>query len=234
MTNDIPVCRRRNEKRVFPRPLRAKPLGSGDDLPVTGGRGDTSSPLAPAPPSALDLEVAAGLAPRLPVKTPGPKPTSLAGEKAGVEDPQVLKEPAVEPSKATPPTDWIPGGAADAPPPASPATAGQVAEQGDGATTQGVPLDLMERRLGTLILDYETAEESHIAVKDPGVCREECQRHPCVEFCPAHVFGWHDETGLGIQYQKCVECAACAVGCPERNLVFHYPTGGCGVTFRYG
>lgn len=141
-------------------------------------------------------------------------------------------EVAAEPSHAEPATVGLPGVAAGGPSSPSAATGPRQVAMGGVDDVIGVPRDLMERRLSTLILDY--TEDSHIKLADPSVCHDRCERHPCVEFCPSHVFGWHDDTGLVIQHTKCVECAACAIGCPEQNLLLQYPGDGHGVTFRYG
>ena len=161
---------------------------------------------------------------------PGRRPTSLSGAAAGLEDPVVLRQQAAEPTHTEPPTLGLPGGAAGGP---SSPTAMADPKQGymGGVRSTTSARDLTEKRLSTLILDYTA--DSHIQTVDPGVCRDKCQRHPCIEFCPAHVFGWHDRTGLAIQYEKCVECAACAIGCPEQNILLDYPGDGHGVTFRY-
>jgi len=90
------------------------------------------------------------------------------------------------------------------------------------------------------LVQYKTGEASHLKVKDEALCTR-CAGRPCTTVCPAGVYAWaQEETGehgterLVISYENCLECGACRISCPERNILWTYPRGGYGVSYRYG
>ncbi len=81
---------------------------------------------------------------------------------------------------------------------------------------------------------YKVADESHLHIKENDVCLH-CALKPCTSFCPADVYEWTDsEKIIRVAYENCVECGTCRIGCPEDNIRWEYPTGGCGISYRFG
>jgi len=37
-----------------------------------------------------------------------------------------------------------------------------------------------------------------------------------------------------VSFGNCLECGACAIGCPYNNISCHAPRGGYGAAYRYG
>ncbi len=86
------------------------------------------------------------------------------------------------------------------------------------------------------LVSFRPAHESHLRAKDPGLCAE-CAGRPCTAVCPAAVYEWLEDTDgarLVISFENCLECGACRLACPERNIEWAYPPSGHGVTYRYG
>lgn len=93
---------------------------------------------------------------------------------------------------------------------------------------------------GLLLADRFNPNTSftHIVVLDPRVCHG-CQARLCVKICPSGVFEELPNPLAGVpdivvRYDRCLECAACHLICPENNLFFDYPSGGFGITYVYG
>ncbi len=77
-------------------------------------------------------------------------------------------------------------------------------------------------------------EEPHIRVVDHGVCAS-CESKPCVPVCPAGLYEWSESEGrMILSHEGCLECGACLLVCPHRNLDWSYPRGGFGVRYSYG
>jgi ferredoxin like protein len=75
----------------------------------------------------------------------------------------------------------------------------------------------------------------HIEILNQQVCAEECQGKYCVYFCPAGVYEWDEsQQKTLVSFGNCVECGACAIGCPYDNIACQTPRGGYGVQFKYG
>ena len=76
--------------------------------------------------------------------------------------------------------------------------------------------------------------ESHLQVRDAGVCLK-CEQKPCIARCCAEVYRWEGEQGeLEIAYENCLECGACKIVCPFDNIDWNYPRGGYGLSYKYG
>ena len=75
----------------------------------------------------------------------------------------------------------------------------------------------------------------HIEILNQQVCAEDCQGKYCVHFCPAGVYEWDEsQQKTLVSFGNCVECGACAIGCPYDNIACQTPRGGYGVQFKYG
>ena len=75
----------------------------------------------------------------------------------------------------------------------------------------------------------------HISIANQDVCRDRCSGKYCNYFCPAGVYEWDEaKQETIVSFGNCVECGACAIGCPYDNIVCTTPRGGFGVQFRHG
>lgn len=83
-------------------------------------------------------------------------------------------------------------------------------------------------------VQIKVADTSHIFIRDKGKCQEKCENKPCTYYCPTRVFSWSDENSeIKIDYGRCIECGACPIGCPLKNIEWSYPPGGYGVKYEY-
>ena len=81
----------------------------------------------------------------------------------------------------------------------------------------------------------EDTGNPHIEIRNQRVCAEQCEGKYCNYFCPAAVYQWDEEQKLNlVSFGNCLECVACAIGCPYDNIKCESPRGGFGVQFRYG
>ena len=81
----------------------------------------------------------------------------------------------------------------------------------------------------------EDTGNPHIEIRNQRVCAEECEGKYCNYFCPAGVYEWDEEKKVNlVSFGNCVECGACAIGCPYDNILCQSPRGGFGVQFKYG
>ncbi|WP_274434461.1 ferredoxin family protein [Alicyclobacillus sp. ALC3] len=89
----------------------------------------------------------------------------------------------------------------------------------------------LEQRLYSI--RYKTAEKSHLTVRDESACLT-CDKD-CNFFCPADVYLWDPERKqLNVAYENCIECGTCRLACPSENIEWVYPTGGYGITYKFG
>ncbi|AEE96939.1 ferredoxin family protein [Mahella australiensis] len=80
----------------------------------------------------------------------------------------------------------------------------------------------------TVIKPYK---ESHISIRDQGICASRCENKPCTYYCPSRVYCWSDNA-IQVDYMRCIECKACPFGCPYGNIEWHYPKAGYGVIYK--
>jgi ferredoxin like protein len=81
----------------------------------------------------------------------------------------------------------------------------------------------------------EDTGHTHIEIANQDVCRDKCSGKYCNYFCPAGVYEWDEEKKVNlVSFGNCVECGACAIGCPYDNIICQSPRGGFGVQFKYG
>jgi ferredoxin like protein len=81
----------------------------------------------------------------------------------------------------------------------------------------------------------EDTGHAHVEIGNQDVCRDKCTGKYCNYFCPAGVYEWDEEKKQNIvSFGNCVECGACAIGCPYDNIICFTPRGGFGVQFKNG
>ncbi|WP_338176953.1 4Fe-4S dicluster domain-containing protein [Candidatus Dormiibacter inghamiae] len=81
----------------------------------------------------------------------------------------------------------------------------------------------------------EDSGHPHIEIANQDVCRDRCSGKYCNYFCPAGVYEWDAEKQQTIvSFGNCIECGACAIGCPYDNILCQTPRGGYGVQFQLG
>lgn len=94
----------------------------------------------------------------------------------------------------------------------------------------------VEAKLG--LLEFKKPPESHIHLRDSSPaapCAERCPGRPCAAVCPAKVYEWDEAGGkLLVAHENCIECGACRMLCPFDNILCDWPSGGCGVRYRFG
>ncbi len=62
-----------------------------------------------------------------------------------------------------------------------------------------------------------------------------CRDKPCTYACPAGLYTLK-EGEISFDYAGCLECGTCRVVCPQAGvaLIWGYPRGGFGISYRYG
>jgi ferredoxin like protein len=95
-------------------------------------------------------------------------------------------------------------------------------------------LEKLEDKLFT-VRNKKDEGHPHIRVLDHTICGEKCEGKYCNHFCPAGVYLWEPKTAKTlVSYENCIECGACAIGCPFSNIECESPRGGFGVQFKFG
>ncbi len=98
-----------------------------------------------------------------------------------------------------------------------------------GAVTEKLTDKLFKNRY------VEDSGHPHIEIANQDVCRDKCSGKYCNYFCPAGVYEWDEEKQQTIvSFGNCIECGACAIGCPYDNILCQTPRGGYGVQFQLG
>ena len=78
---------------------------------------------------------------------------------------------------------------------------------------------------------YNCAQASHLVLNQE-ICAK-CKEKTCTYICPADVYNLDKLSGsIIIQYENCLECGACRIACPKKNIEWHYPSSGCGVVYK--
>jgi ferredoxin like protein len=85
-----------------------------------------------------------------------------------------------------------------------------------------------------LFLDrFRVDEEPHIRIIENALCMAKCEDQPCLYFCPANVYRLEKDR-IVVAYEGCLECGSCRIGCPHLNIEWRFPTGGYGISHRFG
>ena len=80
---------------------------------------------------------------------------------------------------------------------------------------------------------YVDEHEAHLHILYPEVCTH-CESKGCLYFCPVGAYQEEDSGKIQIAYQSCIECGSCRLMCPHQNVVWKYPRGGFGVSYKFG
>jgi len=95
-------------------------------------------------------------------------------------------------------------------------------------------MEKLSDKLFTVKYNEDTGHP-HIEIVNQDVCRDTCEGKYCNHFCPAGVYEYdHEQQKNLVSFGNCLECGACAIGCPYSNISCHAPRGGYGATYRYG
>jgi ferredoxin like protein len=85
-----------------------------------------------------------------------------------------------------------------------------------------------------LFLDrFKVDEESHLKIKNPDACKNQCQTQACLYFCPANVYRMEGDR-IAVAFEGCLECGSCRIGCTELNIEWRFPKGGYGISHKFG
>lgn len=82
---------------------------------------------------------------------------------------------------------------------------------------------------------FQTDKTPHLSLSDPRLCTT-CVLRPCISVCPAEVYHWESDR-LRINHENCIETGACRIACHDagnRALVWNFPAGSRGVSYRFG
>ncbi|MDY0242725.1 MAG: ferredoxin family protein [Rhodospirillaceae bacterium] len=75
----------------------------------------------------------------------------------------------------------------------------------------------------------------HIAIKHPDRTRGDEALLQCTFCCPAGCYTKTEEGDIELTTDGCVECGTCRIICQGKdNLIWEYPRGGFGVSFKFG
>lgn len=95
-------------------------------------------------------------------------------------------------------------------------------------------MEALEDKLFT-VKNKKDEGHPHIRVLDHDVCADKCDAKYCNVYCPAGVYRYDEATRKNlVSYENCIECGACAIGCPFDNIECEAPRGGFGVQYRFG
>jgi ferredoxin like protein len=85
-----------------------------------------------------------------------------------------------------------------------------------------------------LFLDrFRVDEVSHLRIIDDKKCMDECRDQACLYLCPANVYRV-EKDHITVNYEGCLECGSCRIGCAELNIEWRFPKGGYGVSHKFG
>jgi ferredoxin like protein len=81
---------------------------------------------------------------------------------------------------------------------------------------------------------YKCDDQSHLKIRDTEACLH-CVNKNCNFFCPSDVYEWNPVLKVtNVAYENCVECGTCRIACPSNNILWTYPKGGYGITYKFG
>ncbi len=80
---------------------------------------------------------------------------------------------------------------------------------------------------------FRVDEESHLILLNPETCLKECETQACLYLCPANVYRL-EKDHISVNYEGCLECGSCRIGCLHFNIDWRFPRGGYGVSHKFG
>jgi len=80
---------------------------------------------------------------------------------------------------------------------------------------------------------FNVHETSHLNIIDGAICIDDCEQQPCLYICPANVYRL-EHNRISVNYEGCLECGSCRIGCPHLNIDWRFPTGGYGIRHKFG
>lgn len=80
---------------------------------------------------------------------------------------------------------------------------------------------------------FNVDEISHLKIINETVCFDNCDQQPCLYLCPANVYQL-EKNRISVNYEGCLECGSCRIGCPHLNIEWKFPTGGYGIRHKFG
>ena len=85
-----------------------------------------------------------------------------------------------------------------------------------------------------LFLDrFKVDSESHLRIVDGEKCLKQCREQACLYLCPANVYRLEGDR-ISVNYEGCLECGSCRIGCRHLNIEWRFPRGGYGVSHKFG
>jgi ferredoxin like protein len=79
------------------------------------------------------------------------------------------------------------------------------------------------------------AGRPHITIKEPQTCATRCALHPCTICCPAGCYTLEGDGRVVLITDGCLECGTCRIICDEHhNVIWEWPRGGFGISFKFG
>jgi len=88
----------------------------------------------------------------------------------------------------------------------------------------------LKAKLGLNVFKHD--KERHINIR-PGM-EKDARLKRAVLVCPAGLYSVNEQGEVELTIDGCLECGTCRIACGPEVLEWHYPTGGCGVQFRFG
>ena len=79
---------------------------------------------------------------------------------------------------------------------------------------------------------YKVDKKAHIVV-DQEVCST-CTEKWCLRVCPGKLYSLEKDGTIALNFEGCLECGTCLVACLLHSITWEYPSGGCGVQYRFG
>lgn len=72
----------------------------------------------------------------------------------------------------------------------------------------------------------------HISISNKKLCKL-CNEKPCLYVCPVENYKKINGT-VELTWEGCLECGACRLSCPKNAVSWEYPSGGFGISYRFG
>ncbi len=77
---------------------------------------------------------------------------------------------------------------------------------------------------------FHVDKDPHIRV-DQEICRN-CPHRLCTHVCPVENYKLENDTVV-FSWEGCLECGTCRIVCDRGAIVWDYPRGGYGISYRF-